>query len=243
MKIQDCNRKDGLCAMKRFMMLAFILFVCLSFFLFYPLCTRENRALLWLIFKGYDFVYDYESGDGVTHVNFPKHLYVTNRDVVYLENFSNLYSIFFQKNNLTSLDVKIFSYLPCLSDIAFDDCVFRDTKILQNLSNCQKLKTLYINNSSFNKEDIEPLVSCPITNLTFMSADITDDKLICLLSFPYLEWLMISDNIAISDAGLLSLCRLKTLKYLDVSNTSVTAAGVEKFKKCRPDVVIICRWR
>jgi hypothetical protein len=145
--------------------------------------------------------------------------------------------------DLSSLDFEMFSRLPNLSHIDFHDCIFLNMSEIQKLSKCQKLICLYVNHAKLNKSDLEPLTSCPIEILCLDSDEITDDELYFISSsFFNLEWLSLYDNIAITDIGLLSLCKIKKLQVLDVRRTNVTKTGIEEFKKSRPDVKIRCNF-
>jgi hypothetical protein len=56
---------------------------------------------------------------------------------------------------------------------------------------------------------------------------------------PHLHTLVVKNYKMITDASLTYLLKLNSLRYLDVSGTSVTESGVLQFRLKRPDVEVI----
>jgi len=60
---------------------------------------------------------------------------------------------------------------------------------------------------------------------------------------PHLHTLVVKNYKMITDASLTYLLKLNSLRYLDVSGTSVTESGVLQFKLKRPDVEVISDYK
>lgn len=67
---------------------------------------------------------------------------------------------------------------------------------------------------------------------------ITEDGLLHLLDLPHLDNVDLART-AIGDAGLRILSRIKTLKYIHVEGTSVTAKGVAALQESLPECEVV----
>jgi len=80
-----------------------------------------------------------------------------------------------------------------------------------------------------------------IFGLTLHGTKVGDDDLTQLAAFPKLDTLNL-DASPISDRGLLLLKDLRLLQSVSVRATLVTAQGVEKLQKARPDLVVFSKF-
>jgi len=65
-----------------------------------------------------------------------------------------------------------------------------------------------------------------------------DDDLSHVVVFARLRFLFLHDCTAVTDAGLVHICKLKHLEYLNIKGTQITPQGIEKLKTALPDCYI-----
>ena len=62
----------------------------------------------------------------------------------------------------------------------------------------------------------------------------TDDDLSHVVVFARLRFLFLHDCSQVTDAGLVHICKLKNLEYLNVKGTQITPQGIEELKRALP---------
>lgn len=84
-------------------------------------------------------------------------------------------------------------------------------------------------------EDFEALMQFPVLNqLSMVSCGLTDDYVKPLGRCPDLAAVILSDNDQITDAALVHLHTSKTIRYVEVTGTQVTDAGIAALKAALP---------
>ena len=115
---------------------------------------------------------------------------------------------------------------------------------LEQMSALDRLKPVYIQvqGRQITGEGLKWLKRFPyIFGLTLHGTKVGDDDLTQLAAFPKLDTLNL-DASPISDRGLLLLKDLRSLQSVSVRSTLVTAQGVEKLQKARPDLVVFSKF-
>ncbi len=73
--------------------------------------------------------------------------------------------------------------------------------------------------------------------LNLSAMGLIDQDLAELATLPKLTNVCLSDNLGITDAGLVHLAKLKALRKIDLNNTNVTEAGIARLQAELPDCV------
>lgn len=124
-----------------------------------------------------------------------------------LGSLSKLTSLHLRANPITS-GLRYLHKLP-LQKLLLQDCGLTD-RSLRPIRALRKLTSLNLNDNSLTDRAIHVLVGLPLKDLSL-------------------------SNTAVSDGGLVRLSRVKTLSYLFVRRTQVTAAGANRFQELNPN--------
>ncbi len=121
-------------------------------------------------------------------------------------------------------------------------CSVTDWTSLRELGKAMELD-MYLRRLPLPPEAVTEIAGLPgLTSLGIAECDISDAAIPSLLSAKKFTSLHLTDNSKISDDGLMQLAALETLTYVNVEFTSVTPAGVSRFKQKRPDCDIRVSW-
>ncbi|XP_021933201.1 uncharacterized protein LOC110836384 isoform X1 [Zootermopsis nevadensis] len=122
---------------------------------------------------------------------------------------------------------------------------------LHRVPRCNKYMGLRL----FHHPHLEPSNNSTISDMCIMSFVLKDGETdgagyvriispqVASTKPPELHTLVVKDYKMITDASLTYLLKLKSLRYLDISGTSVTEVGVLQFRLKRPDVEVISDYR
>jgi hypothetical protein len=142
--------------------------------------------------------------------------------------------------SITQDDIRLICQLPHLRMLMFQDGDLSGLK-LDDIVNCQELTNFYcISVTPFPNDEIRKLAACPIHSFVFSKVNWNDSDL-----EDFAKWATTVDNLTmmvnagITDAGLIHLEKIASLRGLDLSGTSVTQEGIDEFQKKRPDVTVI----
>ena len=186
---------------------------------------------------------------------------ITGRSLDTLKNCKHIVKLLVGATDFTDEDLGKLTSFPMLKNLTVDSSQLtaRGTKHLANLSALDRLTV--VSDSGWTGEPLQSLPDMPRLSLLFHATDeqlrhaasmkglkelnvtfqnsVTDQGLAFLANSPSLETLTIqSTNGRITDAGLKHLESLTTLKTFNLSGVQVTAAGMDSFKRKRPDCTI-----
>ena len=116
----------------------------------------------------------------------------------------------------TGHGIKDLACLPVVTDLGFRHCNVDDATVSELVGRAPKL-----------------------IQIALSTTLVTDAGLRELMKIPTLIGIDVSECAKVTDAGLAMLIEMKSLKGLSLTATGVTYAGVEAFKKARPDCELI----
>jgi len=86
--------------------------------------------------------------------------------------------------------------------------------------------------------EIGKLAACSLISISLANAGLMDSDLEKIAGLTQLELVWVENNVGITDAGFEHFEKIASLRILDITGTSVTKEGVEKFQKKHPDVKV-----
>ena len=136
-------------------------------------------------------------------------LALTDEGVERLGGLQELSVLYLSNTRITGRCFRTLARLPALRELYLSD-VRLDQEFLKHLQLSQSLRVLWLDHT-----------------------DMADHT---LLDIPDVEFLVLTDNPRITDAGIQRLSGRKQLRYLNVAGTAVTAAGVDNLERSLPTV-------
>jgi hypothetical protein len=133
--------------------------------------------------------------------------------------------------HLNDESVKLISMISTITSLKLLFCGQISPDAFNHLAKMKNLHELSVSCSNqFNDENLKQICE-NLLLLKFLdigSTGVTNDGMKFLKSLESLEYLNLSWNFPISDEALDEICFLKNLKEINISETSVTRAGIEK---------------
>jgi len=140
---------------------------------------------------------------------------------------------------LTPDDCRLICQLPRLKVLGFAGSDLSGLD-LDDIGNCSELGGLIcIGVKQFPVAEIRKLTACPIRHMVMQGVHLKDSDLEYFAGLTQLVSLVLNNNAGITDASFEHLEKFASLKWLSISETSVTKEGVEEFQKKRPDVNVL----
>jgi hypothetical protein len=141
-----------------------------------------------------------------------KNLILTPENCRLICQLRGLQGLLFYRSDISGLDWDEIGHCRILDSLSFDDI------------------------TGFPINEIQKLAACPIVFLALFNVQLKDSDLENIMGLKQLAFLELYMNVGITDASFEYLEKIASLKYLNLSKTSVTEEGIKEFQKKRPDV-------
>ncbi len=165
-----------------------------------------------------DLTYSSISGEGITHLKGLK-----------------LKALNLKTNNIDNEALKVVGSFSDLEFLSLAGTKVTD-KGLAHLAGLKKLKSIDLGFNKINGSGLVHLKDCPLTLLNLYNCALTDEGIKPFAHFTMLKELYLSSNKKLTDRSLAVLEDLPRLRYVNISDTSITKEGKAAFNTKRPGV-------